>query len=284
MIRRESRDGNVGSPLGSQVSTSVGNIPPANSAYELPPHPERIASSQSHVYSNIQPSEQPKDFQPISEQEHEAQIHSDIAKRHKTESQFTDLFWPVKRVLLWILFRDLGRLDDDFLTAQFGARAYHADSMFDGNSRRTFLRALQDGRLPAIRDGREILREAWARASERRWPADVSFRREDILKLWPAPSSGTVTEVEPLAPTTVKLKGEALNQAIRSAIKEAIDKQSATDGKKLNGKQQVTEAMKILRLQGIEALRTRVDEIADAEFKQYRNSPGVTLKSQRPKS
>lgn len=182
-------------------------------------------------------------------------------------------------VLLWIALRDPVRFDDDFLVAMFGAKAYGKVLLRDDNPRRALLRALQSGDLLAVKNGAKLPPEAWAIATERRWSADLRFRREDVLKQWPP--SDTITENEQPRSTSVKWKGESLDQAIRKAIKEAIDRQSATGGKKLNGKQQATEAKKILRNVGIEAPRRRIEEIADAEFKRDRNPIGVTLKSQR---
>jgi hypothetical protein len=221
------------------------------------------------------------------EEERAADDRSRAMKRQMAESVFSELFWPVKQVLLWIAFRDIDRLlEDNFLQAMFGAKMYGRASVRDANPRKTLLRAVQDGSLAAIRDGAELRREAWAEAIERRWPPDVRFRREDVLRLWPDASAGASAQYGPrLVPQ--RKRGEALDQAIREAIQTAINRQADRGGKKLNGKEQVGEAMKILRAQGVEApaLKKRVEKIADDKFKQYRNSIGVTLKSQLvPKS
>jgi hypothetical protein len=283
MTDKERRDGCVCLSPGSQTSPRIDNIPLANSANE-PPTMLEYGISLSVSATAGAPSQQP-DVQLGAEEEQAAQRRSEATKRHMVEQQFAELFWPVEWVLLWIAFRDPVRFDDDFLLAIFGAKTYSKVPLYDNNPRRTLLRALQSGNLPAVKNGAKLPPEAWATASERRWSADVRFRREDVLKQWPAPEGDIVTEYAQPRPTCVKLHGEALDQAIRNAIKETIEGQTAAGGKKLNGKQQVTAAMKILRLQGVEAsaLKASVEKIADAEFKQYRNPIGVTLKSQRTK-
>ena len=283
MTDKEGGDGSVWLSPESQASTSGGNIPLAESANEPPTMPE-CGISLSISAADDTPSQQPG-LQLDSAEERAAQGRSEATKRRMAEQQFAELFWPAEWVLLWIAFRDPVKFDEDFLLAMFGAKTYSKVPLYDNNPRRSLLRALQSGSLSAVKNGAKLPPEAWAAASERRWSADVRFRREEVLKQWPAPGGDIVTETAQLRPTCVKLHGEALDQAIRNAIKGAVDGQTAAGGKKLNGKQQVTAAMKILRLQGVEApaLKERVEKIADAEFKQYRNPIGVTLKSQRTK-
>jgi hypothetical protein len=190
----------------------------------------------------------------------------------------------VNRVLQWIGFRDLLRLDDHHFRAMFGAKTLSPTLLRDFNPRGTLLRALQDGSLSAIRDGAELPCEAWASVTERTWPDDVRFRREDVLKRWPGEIRGTGAEEELASPSRVSLKGKERDQAIRDALREAIKQQTALGSKNLNGKEQVKAAMKILRRKGVEGpFGVHVQDIADAEYKKYRNPVGVTLKSQRPK-
>jgi hypothetical protein len=281
MTNKESSDGSARSRRGSQASTSIHNIQKAISTHESP---TCVGSDawQSILRSDTPPLKQPEDSQLAAEEERAAQRRSEAAKRDRVERQFAELFWPVEWLLLWIAFRDPVRFDDDFLLAMFGANSYGKVPLRDNNPRRTLLRALQSGSLPGIKDGAELPREAWAAAIERRWPADVRFRREDVLNLWPTPGSDAVIEQPHLS--IVKLKGEALSQAICKAIKLAIDRQAATGGKNLNGKQQTTDAMAILREWGTPAPRRDVEKIADAKFKEFRNAVGVTFKSQRAKN
>ena len=46
------------------------------------------------------------------------------------------------------------------------------------------MRALQEGSVPALKDGKELAREFWAEAKDDEWPP-VRFRREDVLTRWP---------------------------------------------------------------------------------------------------
>ncbi len=207
------------------------------------------------------------------EEERAADERSRANKRQIAQSLFEEPFWPVTQVLRWIAFGDVDRLlEDNFRRAKW----YSPASVRDANPRKTLLRALQNGNLVAIRDGGH-----WR---------DGVVRREDVLRLWRDPSASASAECEPPKARRRQLFGEVLDREIREALQTAIDRQAVKGGKRLNGKEQVGEAMKILRAKGIEAvsrggvaisMKDRVAEIADAEFKQHRNQPYVTLKSQR---
>jgi len=97
---------------------------------------------------------------------------------------FAELFWPVPRVLAWIAFREEAGIESSWRAAIFYP-TQAAWPLRDAHPRGTLLRALQDGSLLALRDGKELPREAWANANGRSWPIDVRFRREDVLALWP---------------------------------------------------------------------------------------------------
>ena len=80
--------------------------------------------------------------------------------------------------------------------------------------------------------------------------------------------------------TTRMLSGADLDQEIRNALKTAIDARAdANPAAPLNGKQQATEAMKILGQRGIKAekggLRRQVEQIADDEFSGHRRRVGL---------
>jgi hypothetical protein len=246
--------------------------------------------SSSLTYSADPSSKKPEDFQLASEKESVALRDGDAIKQHLAERQFAEPFWPMERVLLWIAFRDHlrwfefqdpVRFDYNFVSAVCCAKAYDSKSLRDKNPRRTLLQALRSGMLPAFKNGAKLPLLFWADVGDRRWPTDVQIPRQNILKSWPVDESALVIEKDPPRPGTAKLNGEARRQAIRNALKTAIDNHALTGGKKLNGKQQVTEAMKILRRQGVEARRAEVERIADAEFKKHRNPIGVTWKSRR---
>lgn len=54
----------------------------------------------------------------------------------------------------------------------------------DRDRERTLFSAVQEGRLPALKDGKELPREYWAGLNPDAWPI-VHFRREDVLAVWP---------------------------------------------------------------------------------------------------
>jgi hypothetical protein len=113
-----------------------------------------------------------------------ASERSRAIKLEMTAGLFADLFWPVLRALGWIAFRDEARIEDSLRAATwYSVQAERP--LRDANSQGTLLRVLQDGSLRALRDGKELPREAWANATGRNWPDDVRFRREDVLALWP---------------------------------------------------------------------------------------------------
>jgi hypothetical protein len=106
-----------------------------------------------------------------------------LARRGEvTASLFGEPFWPVARVLAWIAFRHEAAMNASLSPATWilTKATWH---LRDTNREATLLRALQDGNLPALKDGTELPREAWAGANGRDWPA-VHFRREDVLGLW----------------------------------------------------------------------------------------------------
>jgi hypothetical protein len=91
-----------------------------------------------------------------------------------TAALLADLFWPVSRALGWIAFGDEARIEDSLRAATW-CPAQAAWPLRDADPRGTLLRALQDGSLRALSDGKELPRAAWANATGRSWPDNVRF-------------------------------------------------------------------------------------------------------------
>jgi hypothetical protein len=113
-------------------------------------------------------------------------------RSHKRDFRFAigkrlsdEPFWPVKRVLAWIVFRHEAGLKAS-LNAGSEIVARVTWLQRDVDQGRTLLRALQEGSVAALKDGKELAREFWAgaRVDDDDWPR-VHFRRENVLTLWP---------------------------------------------------------------------------------------------------
>jgi hypothetical protein len=118
----------------------------------------------------------------VVQEESAAEERSLARRREVIASLFGEPFWPVDRVLAWIAFRH-----EEALGASLSPGSWILTKAMwqlrDANRANSLLRALQDGSLPALKDGTTLPREAWAGANGRNWPA-VHFRREDVLGLW----------------------------------------------------------------------------------------------------
>jgi len=99
-----------------------------------------------------------------------AEERSRKMKRQRCEWLYEEIFWPRERAFLWLAFRDPARFEDNFRPAMLSAHLRSLASLKDGNPRRTLLRALQEDKLRAIKDGKELPPEAWAAAGGLRWP------------------------------------------------------------------------------------------------------------------
>jgi len=117
-------------------------------------------------------------------EEERAASERQIAKRREVAARlFGELFWPVPRVLAWIAFRHEAAINASLAPATW----YVTQAIWqirDIDRQETLLRALQEGSLAALKDGKELPREFWAVAKDGDWPV-VQFRREDVLTLWP---------------------------------------------------------------------------------------------------
>jgi hypothetical protein len=126
---------------------------------------------------------------PNDDDERATQERSDALNLEEAERLFAELFWPAERALRWIAFRDVTRIEDS-LRSGTRYQGTSAEVPKDTDPLGTLLRAVQDGSLRALKDGKELPRESWATATGRNWSEDVRFLREAILGLWPALSNG----------------------------------------------------------------------------------------------
>jgi hypothetical protein len=174
--------------------------------------------------------------------------------------------------------------------------------------------------ITAAKNLRKFPGELWT-AEAKKWPAyrlqvdrtllrcqEVGLREEDLGGLLPwietldaewssaselrdraaaaALEAGHVASDAQVVPRRL-LCGPELDEAIRAALKGVIQDHKTKREHNLTGKEQVTRAMRVLKGWGIEAprsLRAQVERIADAEFKQFRNPVGETLKRRRPQT
>jgi hypothetical protein len=115
--------------------------------------------------------------------ERQDNVKKDPLRREVGEKLFAEPFWPVPRVLAWIAFRHEWALPASLRPGSWFVRAA-IWQVRDEDRERTLLRAIQEGRLPALKEGKELPREYWAGADPDAWPI-VYFRGEDVLAVWP---------------------------------------------------------------------------------------------------
>jgi hypothetical protein len=107
-----------------------------------------------------------------------AGITSRLAKR-----LFDEPFWPTKRLLSWVSFRHEAGLKASLNAgSEIVARVSLLQRDFD--PAHALLRALQEGDIAGLKDGKELAREFWAGMRGNELPP-VYFRREDVLTVWP---------------------------------------------------------------------------------------------------
>ena len=121
----------------------------------------------------------------VSQQERDSKTRSRALKKQVTARLVAEPFWPAPRVLGWIAFRDPQAIEANWKAATLHDSSPMAPALRDRNPPGTLLRALQEGSLQALRDGKVLPREEWANATGRSWSDDVRFRREDVFVLWP---------------------------------------------------------------------------------------------------
>jgi hypothetical protein len=242
--------------------------------------------------------------------------HSKAMKREEAARHFAELFWPVPRTLAWIGFREEAFIDNslpvlpaplirDWIASRDEApsAAWYATNAVgpirDTDPQGTLLRALQDGSISALKDGKELPREAWAGADGRDWPI-VHFRREDALALWPVESERIRKHEMPARPQRLKPKVETPSQPfsqwqaeslalklapkpeISAAIKATYDAADAVGGKPPNIKELAAAVLPRLKEKGYRASGRAIQEVGDAqEFKRRRRQPGKTISSEQ---
>jgi hypothetical protein len=116
-----------------------------------------------------------------SPEDEKANRQSAENKRRMQERDFNAPFWPTSRALAWIAYRRVEKLDRGW---QLGI-IYDRASMAERDPRFVLLRALQQGKVTAIRDGVKLSKVDWARVEQLKIP-DVDFDSAEILALWPA--------------------------------------------------------------------------------------------------
>ncbi len=82
---------------------------------------------------------------------------------------FEEVFWPPKRAIAWIRFRNQ-EINEENLRSE---SRYWKHLLSD--ARGVIKRALQTGRIAAIKDGGELRREFWATADGQKWLAASRF-------------------------------------------------------------------------------------------------------------
>jgi hypothetical protein len=136
----------------------------------------------------------PKSIEALAADERSRAMWRDYAQREFDKPEWTE--W---RVYSWLAYRTpslickIEKRDDLHV-----ARHYSTLPMRDATPEMTLLRALQEGKLRAFRDGAVLKRKHW-RGKEPEQVRGVFFRRKDVLALWreattPSPAS---TEGEP---------------------------------------------------------------------------------------
>jgi hypothetical protein len=250
------------------------------------------------------------------QQERAAEEHLREMKRKEAARLFAELFWPVPRTLAWIAFREQACLDNslpvgpmplirDWIASRGEApsAAWYATNAVgpirDTDPQGTLLRALQDGSIPALKDGKTLPREAWAGANGRDWPV-VHFRREDVLALWPVGGERLRKHDIPARPQPLEPKVEtpsqyvaqrqaelvelkpAPKQEISAAIKAAYDDADAAGRKPPNIKELPAAVLPRLEKNGYRASGRSIQEVGEAqEFKRRRRQPGKTISSEQ---
>jgi hypothetical protein len=133
-------------------------------------------------------------------------------------SAFDEPFWPWQRLVRWLYFRDVDRLNEGWW--HLAEQPIGAPSpVQDRQPNTTLMLELQSGRLLAFREGAEIPREAWA-GGPLQLQSEVHFRREDILELWPA--SSTPASRTPSITVSRQLGATQFRQASRAQIHRTI--------------------------------------------------------------
>jgi hypothetical protein len=136
---------------------------------------------------------------------------------------FDEPFWPWQRLVRWIYFRDVKRLNESWW--HIAEQPDGASSpVQDEHSNTTLMLKLGTGRLRAFREGAAVPREAWAGAPLH-LRFQVHFRREDVLELWPASTRASHTpSIAPSPQAPVAQFRQASDAEIHDAIRAIYDK------------------------------------------------------------
>ncbi len=154
--------------------------------------------------------------------------------RHRAAASkaFAEPFWPIGRALVWIAFGDPLLVTETVESLELAGLYDHPASKrqkirelrdrFGGpvvapelkirNPKSALLLALQKGDLQAIKNGDLLDRWFWASVTVRDLPDGVFFMREQLLKLWKAPTAAGLGD-GPLSPDTPSLAAASRRDA-----------------------------------------------------------------------
>jgi hypothetical protein len=173
-----------------------------------------------------------------------SKLSAESIKHDAAAKLFESPAWPASQVLVWIAFRELSRIGDDWCSDMHHATWYTthgAQAPVDTNPGRTLLHALQEGKLRAIRDGEAMPPEAWFGATVRDLLADVMLRRSEALALWPEKKTNDVN-LEALIRAGREAKGCNLTEQEAKEIAEASGE--------LFSREKIREALKAVQGEG----------------------------------
>jgi hypothetical protein len=124
--------------------------------------------------------------------------------------EFDEPGWSKWRVYSWIAYLDRSQICAiENRRNLCGLQAYGRPCV-DREPEKTLLRALQEGELKAIdHHGGEIPADYWLGKEARDIGDDVTFRRADVLQVWPDPRT-----LHPAPDQALSLHGKALDEAL----------------------------------------------------------------------
>ncbi len=161
-------------------------------AIEHDPHSDKNFSG-NNTFLAEDASLDPTRRKPTAEEEREADRRSAEQARARAARDFAEPFWPLGYAWRWVAFQRPERMRESLSGAiLYGGREPLAVTDFKA----ALLRALQEGRLHGVRDGRQLPPEFWAGVQPYTFPSNVYLRRNEMLALWPALATPSTSEEE----------------------------------------------------------------------------------------
>ena len=154
-----------------------------------------------------------------------------------SKSYFDEPRWPIRRVLRWVARRKVEGLTDDYDSRRFRAIMLEVNDgvLVSKNPPDDLVDALRAGRMKAIGpEGDDLHVMRWDKVLAhdlRTWP-DVWFRREDVLREFPAASPKFASALH---------KRMAVDEAIRTIGVAALERMSQKE-RELTIKEHVAKA------------------------------------------